>query len=100
MGTPLTLVMFSQRILYRIINHNFYKMAKFVISIQGEHVWHNCQMECIISDTTDETLEKVRKHLSKKYNLEIGEFKIHNGLMKAYTSDKDVEVFLDEVKEL
>lgn len=75
-------------------------MAKFVISMQGEKVWHNCCMECIISDTTDETLERVREYLSKKYNLEVEEFTNYNGWMKAYTSNKGIEVFLEEVREL
>lgn len=71
----------------------------FVVSLRGEGVWHNCQLHFGISDTNEETLEKVRQKIAKDCNLEVYEFSCNVfGIYEAWTSREDVRVYIECIK--
>lgn len=71
-----------------------------VVTLRGEGVWHNCQIQFAIKDTTDATLEKVSKKLAAETNLKIYDFKYNDrfGTVEAATSNKDVRVYIEDVE--
>lgn len=71
----------------------------FVVTLRGKGVWHDCQVQFAIKDTTDETLEIVRQKLAKSNSIEVYEFfrSSRFGTIEAGTSRNDVTVYVEEV---
>ena len=68
-----------------------------IVTLRGEHVFHECSLFCTIDDTTDETLNKVKEAIKSKYGLEVYDFTIKLGILNAWTSNDGIEVFIEEV---
>lgn len=75
-------------------------MRKYVISLQGENVWHNVLIEYIINNIEEDTLKKVSTLLEDKYNIKIEPFtKVNSSCLIAKTSIINAEVIIEEVEE-
>ena len=72
----------------------------FVVTIRGEAVFHECSLLCYITDTTDATLDAVRSYVASRCNLGVYDFSMIHGVLCAWTSNKDVKVFIEEVYKL
>lgn len=72
----------------------------FVVTIRGRAVFHECSLLCYITDTTDATLDAVKSYTASHCNLEVYDFSMKHGVLCAWTSNKDVKVFIEEVYKL
>ena len=72
-------------------------MKTFIVTLRGEHVFHECSLFCQIQDISKETLEKVKIKIKERYNLEVYDFSRQFGLLNAWTNDSKVKVFIEEV---
>lgn len=72
----------------------------FVVTIRGQAVFHECSLLCYITDTTDTTLNTVKSYVASHCNLEVYDFSMKHGALCAWTSNKDVKVFIEEVYKL
>lgn len=68
-----------------------------IVTLRGEHVFHECSLFCTIDDTTDETLNKIKEAIKSKYDLEVYDFTIKLGILNAWTSNDGIKVFIEEV---
>lgn len=75
-------------------------MTRFVVSMQGDGVWHDFINVGIIDDTSEETLTRVRAYLGKRFGIKIEDFGIYRGRIVAKTSREDIEVLVEEVEAL
>lgn len=75
-------------------------MSKYVVSMQGEHVWHGVSIKYVLDEVTEENLNLVRELIEKKYNIKVEQFHNYNYWWKANTSDKEVDIYIEEVREL
>lgn len=73
-------------------------MTLFAITLRGSHVFHDCSIHCLIKDTTDETLNRVKTKIEEQYNLKVYDFSIVHGVLVAETDYFDVKVFVEEVE--
>lgn len=72
-------------------------MKTFIVTLRGEHVFHECSLFCQIQDLSKETLEKVKIKIKERCNLEVYDFSRQFGLLTAWTDDSKVKVFIEEV---
>lgn len=72
-------------------------MKTFIVTLRGEHVFHECSLFCQIQDLSKETLEKVKIKIKERYNLEVYDFSRQFGLLSAWTDNPKVKVFIEEV---
>ena len=68
-----------------------------IVTLRGEHVFHECALFRTIDDTTDATLNKVKEAIKSKYGLEVYDFTKRYGFLNAWTSNDKIEVFIEEV---
>ena len=68
-----------------------------IVTLRGEHVFHECSLFCTIDDTTNETLNKIKEAIKSKYGLEVYDFTIKFGILNAWTSNDGIKVFIEEV---
>lgn len=73
-------------------------MILFAITLRGSHVFHDCFIHCLITGTTDETLNRVKTDIKGKYNVEVYDFSIVHGVLVAETNNFGVKVFVEEVE--
>ena len=73
-------------------------MTLFSITLNGRAVFHQYLIFCLIKDTTDETLNRVKTEIEKKYDLKVYDFSFVHGILVAETDNPDIKVFLDEVE--
>lgn len=72
-------------------------MRTFIVTLRGEHVFHECSLFCQIQDLSKETLEKVKIKIKERHNLEVYDFSRQFGLLSAWTNNQKVKVFIEEV---
>lgn len=75
-------------------------MKTFIVTLRGEHVFHECSLFCQIQDLSKETLEKVKIKIKERYNLEVYDFSKQFEIFNAWTNDSKVKVFIEEVYSL
>lgn len=68
-----------------------------IVTLRGEHVFHECSLFCTIDNTTDATLNKIKEEIKSKYGLEVYDFTKQCGTLNAWTSNDKVKVFIEEV---
>lgn len=73
-------------------------MTLFAITLRGSHVFHEYSIFCLIKDTTEETLNRVKNEIKKKYDINVYDFSIKYGVLYADTDFHDVRVFVEEVE--
>lgn len=77
-----------------------WKDSIFTVSLRGERVWHECQVQFAIEDTTEETLNAVRNKLEKSCNIKVYDFVVNPmyGTIEASTSRKGVAVYIEKIQ--
>lgn len=72
-------------------------MILFAVTLRGSYVFHECSIFCLIKDTTEETLKRVKNKIEEKHNLKMDDFSRKYGFLSADTDFHDVRVFIEEV---
>ena len=72
-------------------------MALFAVTLRGSYVFHECSIFCLIKDTTEETLKRVKRKIEEKHNLKMDDFSRKYGFLSADIDFHDVRVFIEEV---
>lgn len=70
----------------------------FVVTLRGTHVFHECSLQFAVSNTGDETLNKIKDIIAKQCNLEVYDFTRQYGVLVAWTNDTNVKVFIEEIE--
>lgn len=73
-------------------------MTLFAVTLRGSYVFHECSIFCLIKDTTEETLKRVKREIEEKHNLKMDDFSRKYGFLSADTDFHDVRVFVEEVE--
>lgn len=79
---------------------NLIELIMFVATLRGKGVWRGCSLFKIFYDTAESTLDTLGKEISSRYEIDVSDFNIIHGELKAYTSNEDIEVFIEEVDTL
>lgn len=74
-----------------------FETTLFVVTLRGTGVFHECSLLGYIKDTSDETLDKIKKQVKERHNLEVYDFSINFGTLYAFTNRNDVKVFIEEI---
>lgn len=71
--------------------------SMFVATLRGKGVWQECSLFKIIADTQEHTLNNLAKDISSQYGINVSEFHYDHGYLKAYTSNENITIYIEEV---
>lgn len=82
--------------LQRIIN-NIADTQRYVVTLRGTAVFHECSIICSIPKFSEYYTNKVKAKIKDTYNLEVYDFTYNFGIWSAWTDNKNVKVFIEPV---
>lgn len=70
----------------------------FAVTLRGDGVCSKCSVFGIIHDTTEKTLEEVKRRIKLEKDIEVYDFHTYHGVLSAFTDLDDVVVYIEEVQ--
>lgn len=70
----------------------------FAVTFRGDGVFGKCSIFGIIHDTTENTLEEVKRRIKLENDIEVYDFHTCHGVLSAFTDLDNVMVYIEETQ--